>query len=31
MVGGKKSMREKGKRDGIKIGVDGKIPWNKET
>jgi len=31
MVGGKKSMREKGKRDGIKIGVDGKIPRNKET
>jgi len=31
MVGEKESMREKGKRGGTRIGVDGKIPWNKET
>jgi len=31
MVGGKKSMREKGKRGRMKIGVDRKIPWDKET
>jgi len=31
MVGRKKSMRKKEKRDGTKIGVNGKIPWNKET
>jgi len=24
-------MREKGKRDGTKIGVDGKIPQDEET
>jgi len=29
MVRGKRSMREK--RDGTKIGVDGKIPWDEET
>jgi len=26
-----KDMRKKGKRDGRKIGNDGKIPWDKET
>jgi len=31
MVGRKKSMKEKEKRGGTKIGVNGKIPWNKET
>jgi len=31
MVGGKRSMREKGKRDGMKIGNNGKIPQNEET
>ena len=24
-------MREKGKKGGTRIGVDGKIPWNEET
>jgi len=24
-------MKEKGKRGGTKIGIDGKIPWNEET
>jgi len=31
MVGGKKSMKEKKKRGGTRIGVDRKIPQNKET
>jgi len=31
MVRGKRSMKEKGKRGGTKIGVDGKIPRDKET
>jgi len=31
MVGGERGMKKKGKRDGMKIGFDGKIPWNKET
>jgi len=31
MVGGKRSMREKGKRGGTKIGNDGKIPQDEET
>jgi len=26
-----KSMRRKEKRDRMKIGVDGKIPWNEES
>jgi len=24
-------MKERGKKDGTKIGIDGKIPWDKET
>jgi len=24
-------MKKKGRKDGMKIGVDGKIPWDKET
>jgi len=28
---GEKSIREKGKRGGTKIGVDGKIPQDEET
>jgi len=31
MVGGKGSMRKRGKRDGTRIGVNGKIPQNKKT
>jgi len=31
MVGGKESMRKRGKRDGTRIGVNGKIPQNKKT
>ena len=31
MVGGEEGMKERGKRDGTKIGIDGKIPWDKET
>jgi len=31
MIGGKRSMREKGKKGRTRIGVNGKIPWNKET
>jgi len=31
MVGGKGGMKGKGKRDGMKTGVNGKIPWDKET
>jgi len=31
MVGGKRNMREKGKRGRMKIGNDGKIPQDKET
>jgi len=31
MVGRKESMRERGKRGGMRIGVNGKIPWNEET
>jgi len=31
MVREKRSMREKGKRGRMRIGVDGKIPRNKET
>jgi len=26
-----KSTKKKGRKDGMKIGVDGKIPWNEET
>jgi len=31
MVRGKRSIREKGKRGGTRIGVDGKISQNEET
>jgi len=31
MVGEKGGTKEKGKRDGTRTGVDGKIPWDKET
>ena len=31
MVGEKGDMKEKGKRGGMKTGVDGKIPQDKET
>jgi len=31
MVGGKEGTKERGKRDGMKIGIDGKIPRDKET
>jgi len=31
MVGEKEGTKEKGKRDGIKTGVNGKIPWDKKT
>jgi len=31
MVGGKGDMKGKGKRDRMKTGVNGKIPWDKET
>ena len=29
--GGRKDMREKERKDGMKIGVDGKIPQDEET
>jgi len=31
MVRGKKGTKEKGKRGGMRSGVDGKIPWDKKT
>jgi len=31
MVGGEEDTKENRKRDGTKIGIDGKIPRNKET
>jgi len=31
MVEGKRSMKEKGKRGRTRIGIDGKIPQDKET
>jgi len=31
MDGGKENMKERERRDGTKIGVDGKIPWDKES
>jgi len=31
MVEGKKDTKEKGKRNGTKIGIDGKIPRDEET
>ena len=27
----KRDTKEKGKRGGIRTGIDGKIPWDKET
>jgi len=31
MVRGEGDIKERGKRDGMKIGINGKIPWDKET
>jgi len=31
MVGGKEDMKERGKRDRTKIGINGKIPQDEET
>jgi len=31
MDGGGKNTKKKGKKNGTKIGVDGKIPWDEET
>ena len=31
MVGEKGGTKEKGKKDGMRTGVNGKIPWNKKT
>jgi len=31
MVGGEEDMKERGKRDRTKIGINGKIPQNEET
>jgi len=31
MAGEKRSMKEKGKRNGTRTGIDGKIPQDKET
>jgi len=31
MDGGEKDMKKRGKRDGMKIGINGKIPRDKET
>jgi len=31
MDGERKNTRGKGRKDGTKIEVDGKIPWDKET
>jgi len=31
MVGEEEGTKERGKRDGMKIGIDGKIPRDKET
>ena len=31
MVGKKGGIKKKGKRDGTRTGVDGKIPWDEET
>jgi len=30
-VGGKKDTKEKGRKDGMRTGIDGKIPWDKES
>jgi len=31
MGGGKKDIKKKEKRDGTRIGIDGKIPWDEES
>jgi len=31
MVGGEENTKEREKRDGTKIGINRKIPWDKET
>jgi len=31
MVGEKEGTKEREKRDGMKIGIDRKIPWDEET
>jgi len=31
MVGGEEDIKEREKRDGTKIGIDGKIPQDEET
>jgi len=31
MVRGEEDMKENGKKDGTKIGINGKIPWDEET
>jgi len=31
MVGKEEDTKEREKRDGMKIGIDGKIPWDEET
>jgi len=31
MDGGEEDMKKRGKRDGTKIGIDGKIPQNEKT
>jgi len=31
MVGGEEDMKERGKRDRMKIGINGKIPQDEET
>jgi len=31
MVREEEDTKERGKKDGTKIGINGKIPWDKET
>jgi len=31
MVGEEEDTKERGKRDGTKISINGKIPWDEET
>ena len=31
MDGEEEDTKRRGKRDGTKIGIDGKIPWDEET
>jgi len=30
-IGEEKDMKEKGREDGTKTGINGKIPWDEET